>query len=93
MEYYSAIKKESVAFMKTWADLAGIMLSKTNQRKTNTLWFRLYVETKKQSKWTNKNRNKLIDTKNKLMVDRWEGFCGIDGKGKGIRKYNTNWQL
>ena len=37
MEYYSAIKKESVAFMKTWADLAGIMLSKTNQRKTNTL--------------------------------------------------------
>ena len=37
MEYYSAIKKESVAFMKTWADLVGIMLSKTNQRKTNTL--------------------------------------------------------
>ena len=32
----------------------GIMLSKINQRKTNTIWFHLYVESKEQNKHTNK---------------------------------------
>ena len=38
MEYYSAMrKKEVLPFMTTWMDLEDIMLSKINQRKTNTV--------------------------------------------------------
>ena len=37
--------------VKTWMDLEGILLSKICQkRKTNTVWFQLYVESKKQNK-------------------------------------------
>ena len=32
-------------------DLQGIMLSEINQRKTNTVLFHLYVESKKQNKY------------------------------------------
>ena len=38
-----------------WIDLGGIMLSEISQRKTNTIWFHLYVESKTQNK---QNRNK-----------------------------------
>ena len=33
------------------------------------------------------NRNRLIDAENILMVDRWEGFQGMDEKDEGIKKY------
>lgn len=56
--------------------LEGIMVSETSQRKTNTICFYLYVESKNQHK---QNRNKLIDTENKLMVTRWEEV-GKNGK-------------
>ena len=51
MEYYSAIKKNEVLpIAATWMDLEGIMLSEISQRKTNTVRFHLYVESKKQNK-------------------------------------------
>ena len=34
-----------------------------------------------------KNRNKLIDTENILMVAEWKGSSGLGGKGEGIKKY------
>ena len=34
MEYYSAIKKESLLFAATWLDLEGFMLSEVSQTKT-----------------------------------------------------------
>ena len=38
LEYYSVIKKmEILPFATTWIELEGIMLSKINQRKTNTI--------------------------------------------------------
>ena len=38
MEYYSAIKRNEIgSFVETWLDLKGIILSETNQRKTNTI--------------------------------------------------------
>ena len=38
MEYYSAtIKKDLLSFATTWMNLEGIMESKINQRKTNTI--------------------------------------------------------
>ena len=50
MEYYPAMKKnETYPFAKTWMDLEGIMLSEIGQRKTNAVWFHLYVETKKKA--------------------------------------------
>ena len=53
MEYYSAIKNETLPFVG-WMDLEGIILSEINrQRKTNTIGFQLYVELKK-NKATNK---------------------------------------
>ena len=54
MEYYSAIKKnEILSFVTTWIDLKSIILSEITQRKTNTVCFHLYMESKKQDKWTN----------------------------------------
>ena len=48
MEYYSAIKRnEILSFAATWMDLENIMLSEINQRKTNTVWYHLYVGSKK----------------------------------------------
>ena len=58
MEYYSAIKKEEILpFVTTWLDLEGIMLSEINQRKTNTVWSHLYMESKKKPTTTNKKLN------------------------------------
>ena len=51
LEYYSAIKMiEILPFVTTWLDLESSMLSEIRQRKTNTLWFHLYVESKTQKK-------------------------------------------
>ena len=48
MEYYSAIKKnEIMPFAVTWMDLEIVILSEVSQRKTNIIWYRLYVESKK----------------------------------------------
>ena len=43
-----AIKKnEILPFATTWMDLEGIMLSEICETKTNTVWYHLYVESKK----------------------------------------------
>ena len=47
MEYYSAIKKnEIMAFAETWMDLDIIILSEVKLRKTDTIWYHLYVVSK-----------------------------------------------
>ena len=46
--YYLAIENnEIMPFAATWMDLEIIILSKVNQRKTNIVWYDLYVESKK----------------------------------------------
>ena len=48
MEYYSAIKKnEIMALAATWRDLEIIILSEVRERKTNIVFYHLYVESKK----------------------------------------------
>ena len=48
IEYYSAIKKNEI-FAATWMDLEIIILSEVSQRRPNTIWFHLYVESKKKN--------------------------------------------
>ena len=56
MEYYTAIKKnEILPFVTTWNDFEGFMLSGISQRKTGTMWFHLYVESKKTITKQNQN--------------------------------------
>ena len=55
MGYYSAIKKDEILpFVTTWMNLENIMLSKMSQRKANTIYFPLHMETKKQINKCNK---------------------------------------
>ena len=48
MEYYSVTKNNEILPFMAWIDLNGIMLGEISQRETNTIWFHLYVESKKQ---------------------------------------------
>ena len=50
---------ESLPFATSWMDLVGFFLNKISQRKTNTVRFHLYVESKKKNKH-NKNQSSLI---------------------------------
>ena len=48
MEYYSAIKKnEMLSFVATWMNSEIIIPSEVRQKKTNSMWYHLYVESKK----------------------------------------------
>ena len=40
-------KNEILSFETTWMDLEGTMLSEISQRRTNTVCYHLYVESKK----------------------------------------------
>ena len=51
-------------------DLDGIMLSEVSQRKTNTVWFPLYVESKKNKKERKKRKGK--ERKGKKKEERKE---------------------
>ena len=45
--YYSAIKKnEMTPFGMTWMELEVIVVSEVRQRKTNTTWYHVHVESK-----------------------------------------------
>ena len=48
VEYYSAVKKNKILpFAETQLVLEGFMRSETGQRKINTMWYHLHVESKK----------------------------------------------
>ena len=47
MEYYSVIKmNEIMTVSATWMDLDIIIISEVSQRKINTIWYHLLVESK-----------------------------------------------
>ena len=52
-------------------DLDDIVLSKLSQRKTNTVLFYLYVESKNKQMNKHNKTETVIDTENKPMVVRW----------------------
>ena len=63
--HYPAIKKknEILPFAATWMNLEGIMLSEISQRKTNIVWYHLYLESKKY--------NKLVNITDKKQTQRY----------------------
>ena len=81
MEFYSARRKnEILPFETIWMNLSFIVVSEiVNQRKTNTIWSHLHVESKYKTK------NKLIDTENRFVIARnliWGGgLVGETGEG------------
>ena len=84
----SDIKKNKImSFAATWMHLQIIILSEVSQTKRN-MWYRLYVESKKQwYKWTYlQNRNRSTDIENKLMVAKGEEGEGINWED-GINIY------
>ena len=65
-------------------DLEGLMLSEISQRKTNTVWYHLYVESKKYNKLVNiTKRSRPTDIENKLVVTSGEGYGRMGEIGKG----------
>ena len=60
-----AIKKKKVQqFVTTWLYLEGIIISEISQRKTNTVWYHLYVEPKNVE---------FTETKSRIVVARGSG--------------------
>ena len=78
-EYYSVIKKnEAMPFAATWMDLESIILRKqARQRKTKTIWYCLYVESKKQKKI-----QILFTQQNLAHRHRKQTYCYQRGKGR-----------
>ena len=70
-----------------WIQLEILILSEVRKRKTNTICFHLYVESKLWLKWTYlQNRNRLI--KNRHLVSWGVGRTGMD-KEFGIGRCNS----
>ena len=49
---FSHKKNEMMPFAATWMDIGIIVLSEVSYRKTNIIWYLLYVECKKSYKLT-----------------------------------------
>ena len=58
----------------TWMDLEIIILSEISQRKTNIIWYHIYVESKKMIQWTYiQHRNRPTDIKSNLWLPKRKG--------------------
>lgn len=70
-------------------DLEGVMLTEISQKKTNTIWFHLYMEFKNKTKKNkDKPKDRLLTLENKLMVIREGEVSGWMGKiVMGIKEY------
>ena len=56
------------------------MLREIGERKTNTMWFHLYLESKKMTK---SFENIVVDTENKLYGPPWEEGGRVSETGEG----------
>ena len=89
MEYCSTINKNEkkwiFAICSNMERLGGLYakVKKVRQKKTNTVWYRLFVESKKHNKLVNmiKKRSRLTDIDNKVVI--------TSGGGAG----STNYQV
>ena len=72
-------KKWSLDLQWCGYGLRGIIPSEINPRKTNTVWFHIYVESKKQSNWTNMKKQQQ-SYRYREQTDGWQR--GRDGGRK-----------
>ena len=74
MEYYSTTKKNKIMpFAATWMN-QRLILSELSQKKTNTTWYHLHLESNTWHKWNYlQKRNKLMDVENRFVVAKGEG--------------------
>lgn len=57
-----------------------------SDRKTDTMWFHVHVNSKEQSQRTNKqNKSRLVGVENKVVIAGWVG----EGWVKKIKKYKA----
>ena len=80
MDYYSAIKKnEIMPGAAPWMDLRISILSKVRKRKSNTMWYHLYGESKVHKSTCLQNKNRLTGRTD---------MCLSHGHGRG-----TDWEF
>ena len=93
MGYYSTIKKsEILPCTTTLMDYRVLCLvQQVSQRKTNTLWFHLYVESKEQNYWTNKIKTESDNREQTTICQVRRGLGDWVKEVKGLR--SINWQL
>ena len=71
-------------------DLEIIIPSEVRKRKTNTIWYHLYVESKIWRNWTHlQNRKRLTGIENRPVVVKEEGVSRRDGVGVSSQQMET----
>ena len=74
------------SYIESRMNVESIMLSEISQRKTNTIRFHLYVESKEQSVQTKqKQTHRYREQRDGCHRGGW--FGGLGEKGEGIEKY------
>ena len=69
MKYYSAIKTKCFPFVKTWIDVANIMVSKIRWTEKD----KCYIISLLCGILKTNKQNPNSDTDNRLVIDRWGG--------------------
>ena len=86
MEYYSAIKRnKTMPFSATWMELETLILSEV--RKTNTIWYHLYLESNIWHKWTFPQKRNSRTWRTDLWLPKgrgreWDGLGVWVSRGK-----------
>ena len=71
MEYYSIIKlNEQILFAATWMDLEIIILCDISHRKTNIVWYHIYMEFLKIIQMFLFAKQKQTHIENKLSITK-----------------------
>ena len=78
------IKNEIMPFAATWMDLE--IITKWSQRKTNIIWYHLYVKSKKMIQMNLCTKQRVIDIEDTLIVTKVEKG-GWTGNSRWIHAY------